>query len=97
MKPRLLSFTSPKGEKIIGFISLLCSISIVLPIWFGNAVPSAGIMLMAIGLLYLDGVMILIGIIVSFIGLFVASLVMVLGIKAFKYVLKKIMIYIFGS
>jgi len=97
MKPRLLSFTSPRGEKVIGFVSLLCSISIALPIWFGNAIPSAGIMLMSIGLLYLDGVMILAGIIVSFIGLFVASLVVVVGIKAFKYLLNKVMLYIFGS
>ena len=96
MKPRLLSFTSAKGEKLIGFVSLLCSISIALPIWFGNALPSAGIMLMSIGLLYLDGVMILIGIVVSFVGLFVASLVVVLGLKAFKYLLKKITVFIFG-
>lgn len=96
MKPRWLSFTSPKGEKLIGFVALLCSISIVLPIWFGNAVPSAGIMIMSIGLLYHDGIMILIGIIISFIGLFIASLVVVMGIKAFKYLLNKITIYLLG-
>jgi len=97
MKPRLPFFTSARGEKVIGFISFLCSISIALPIWFGNAIPSAGMMLMSIGLLYLDGVMILIGIVVSFLGLFVASLVVVLGLKAFKYFLTQITIFIFGA
>jgi hypothetical protein len=97
IKPRLPFLTSQKGERLIGFVALLCSISIALPIMFGNAVPSAGIMIMSIGLIYLDGVMIIIGIIISFFGLFIASLVLLLGIKAFKYLVTNMMLYIVGN
>lgn len=78
LKPRLPSMSSQVGERIIGVVSFLCSISIVLPIMFGNAVPSAGILIMAFGLLGKDGLVIIFGIIVSIIGLFVASLVVYL-------------------
>ena len=78
LRPRLAYFSSIHGEKLIGFVSMLCAISITLPIMFGNAVPSAGIFIMALGLLGKDGVVIIIGIITSIIGLFIASLVVYL-------------------
>lgn len=77
-KKRILYFSSPAGERIIGFVSLLCSISIVLPIMFGNAFPSAGVCIMALGLLSRDGLVIIIGIIVSILGLFIAAFVVYL-------------------
>ena len=75
LRPRFPYFSSDAGERIIGVMSLLCSISIVLPIMFVNAVPSAGILIMALGLLGKDGSVIIIGIIVSIIGLFIATMV----------------------
>lgn len=78
LKPRLAYFSSIHGEKLIGFVSMFCAISIALPIIFGNAVPSAGIFIMALGLLGKDGLVIVIGIITSIIGLFIASLVVYL-------------------
>ena len=78
LRPRLSYFSSASGEKIIGLMAMLCSICIALPIMFGNAVPSAGILIMALGLLSKDGLVIIIGIITSIIGLFVASLVVYL-------------------
>lgn len=84
MKPRLTFLSHNKGEIFIGFISLLCSISIILPIWFGNAIPSLGIFIMSIGLIQEDGVVIIAGIITSIIGLFVAAAVLLLGVAAVK-------------
>lgn len=78
LKPRLAYFSSLSGEKIIGFFAILCSISIALPIMFGNAVPSAGILIMSIGLLGKDGLVIIIGIITSIVGLFISSFVVYL-------------------
>ncbi len=78
LKVRLPYLSSTTGERIIGLISLLCSFSVVLPIMFGNAVPSAGICIMALGLLSKDGVVIIIGIIVGIIGLFVSAFVVYL-------------------
>lgn len=78
LKRRLSYFSSSTGEKIIGAIAFLCSISIILPIMFGNAVPSAGICIMALGLLGRDGLIIIIGMIVGIVGLFVSAAVVYL-------------------
>ena len=84
---RMTFMLSQEGEIFIGFISFLCSISIILPILFGNAIPSLGILIMALGILYKDGLTVIIGILTSIIGLIVATLVVVLGIAAIKYLL----------
>lgn len=78
MKVRINYFSSNNGERVIGFVSFLCSISIVLPIMFGNALPSAGVCIMALGILGKDGLVVILGIIVSIIGLFVATMVVYL-------------------
>lgn len=101
LKPRLAYFSSIHGEKLIGFVSMLCSISIALPIIFGNAVPSAGIFIMALGLLGKDGLVIIIGIITSIIGLFIASLIVYLFFYGAKMAtggwLKDLYLYLLGK
>ncbi|MGB4191048.1 MAG: exopolysaccharide biosynthesis protein [Rickettsiales bacterium] len=98
LHPRLSYFNSSSGEKIIGIISLICSITISLPIWGGNALPSLGILIMSFGLLGKDGVAVIIGIIVSIIGLFTAYFIVFLFIygaqMASDSVLKDIYHYI---
>jgi hypothetical protein len=80
-KPRL-SFTSHLwGERLVGVWCLLCALSVALPIPLGNAVPSAGILLMALGLLNRDGILVIIGMVVGVIGLFVSAAVVLLGVE----------------
>lgn len=78
LKPRLDYFSTIAGEKIIGILSLLCAIVISLPIWGANALPSAGILIMSLGLLSRDGIVIVIGIITSVVGLFLAYFIVFL-------------------
>jgi hypothetical protein len=78
LRPRYSKFTTSHFERIVGFLAFLCSMSIALPILFGNAIPSAGILIMALGLLYQDGLMVLIGMAVSILGLVIAGTVVVL-------------------
>ena len=49
-----------------------------MPILFGNAVPSAAIFIMALGIMYRDGLAVIIGMIVAVIGLIVSSTVVVI-------------------
>jgi hypothetical protein len=90
MKPRFSWVTEDYGERIIGFFVLLCAISITLPIVLGNAIPSAGILVMSLGLLSRDGLMAILGIIISIIGLVIATAVVMLGvtvvIKIFSFI-----------
>jgi hypothetical protein len=75
LKPRHKHLTTKAMERLVGVLAFICAISIALPILFGNAIPSAGILIMSIGLLYKDGLTVLIGMIVSVIGIVIASTV----------------------
>jgi len=72
LKPRYPWALTASSERIIGILAFLCSISIALPILFGNAIPSAAIFIMSLGIMYKDGLMAIIGMITSVIGLIVA-------------------------
>lgn len=72
VKPRHPRFTTISFEKIVGVLALLSSIVIALPILFANAIPSISIVVMSVGLLYRDGITVLIGMIISMIGLLIA-------------------------
>lgn len=84
LHPRLIFTTSRTGERIVGFFCFLCAVSVALPIPMGNAIPSAGILLMSLGLLSKDGLMIFLGIAIGLLGIFISGLVVVFGIEAAK-------------
>jgi hypothetical protein len=88
-KPRLLALTSPRGEKVVGFFVLICAITIALPIWFGNAIPSLGIFVMSLGVLNRDGLAVILGVIISIIGVSIASFVVIWGVKFVKAAILK--------
>lgn len=91
LKPRYLHFTTRSSEKIVGILAFICSVSIALPILFGNAIPSMGILVMAIGLLYQDGLTTFIGMIISVVGIIIASTVVFVmsffGLQVFQKML----------
>jgi hypothetical protein len=86
LTPRFSFASSSKGEKLIGFFSLIFSISILLPIPLGNIVPALGILLMSLGLLSKDGLVIIIGMIVGCIGVAMATLVVLIGSEAISWI-----------
>lgn len=85
LKPRLAIASTTLAERIIGFICMLCAVSIALPIPLGNTVPALGILLMSLGLLNRDGVVILLGTVVSALGILLAGTVVVFGIDGVKH------------
>jgi hypothetical protein len=78
---RLPIFNNTIGERIYGLISLLCAISIAIPLPLTNFIPAAGIVFMSLGVLGKDGVMSILGIVLSVVGLGISVLVIVLGQK----------------
>ncbi len=77
LKPRLFFFSSAKGNQLIGFFSLIFSISIALPLPFTNFIPALAIVIMSLGLLSHDGFTVFIGILIGFVGLaFTAGIIM---------------------
>jgi len=61
VRPRYWPFWRRQGNSVVGAIALVLSISIVLPIPFGNWLPALSTALLGISLLERDGVMLAIG------------------------------------
>lgn len=67
LKPRWNFLTTDAMEKVIGVYMTLLTIVLLVPVPFGNALPSFGLGIIAVGLLEKDGLAILVG---SIFGLF---------------------------
>ena len=78
-KPRLLTVYRLLGHRIFAFASFICSCSIFLPIPLTNFLPAIGITLMSLAVIARDGLVIMIGLIVSIAGVALTVLVLILG------------------
>ncbi|WP_338364991.1 exopolysaccharide biosynthesis protein [Candidatus Xenohaliotis californiensis] len=78
---RLDIIISLLGNKIFAILSLICSLSISLPVPLTNFIPAIGIVLMCLGVLNRDGLIMIIGIIVGIFGLCVSLSVIIFGPK----------------
>ncbi|QHD65002.1 exopolysaccharide biosynthesis protein [Neorickettsia findlayensis] len=80
-RPRFPILNNAFGERIYGVISLMCAISIAIPLPLTNFIPAGGIVLMSLGVLNRDGIISILGVVTSFAGLFISALVIILGQK----------------
>jgi hypothetical protein len=78
LKPRYSGVLTESSERVIGILAFLCSVSIALPILFGNAIPSAAIFIMSLGIMYKDGLTAIIGMVTAVIGLIISTTVVIL-------------------
>jgi hypothetical protein len=72
-------------EKVMGAVSFICAICISSPIPFTHSIPAWGIAIMALGLLKRDVLIMLLGMIVSFIGLIISYGFIIATIKFFNW------------
>lgn len=72
VKPRFSFAKSVYCEQFIGFVCLIASISVAVPLPFTNAIPALGMTIMALGLLNRDGAIIIAGLFIAIIGLAIA-------------------------
>ncbi len=79
MKPRILVLSSSYGEKFYALLSLICALSIAIPLPLTNFIPAEGIAIMSLGMISKDGLFLIIGILLSFVGLIISGLVVCLG------------------
>jgi hypothetical protein len=85
IKPRYSFAQFIYCEQIIGFMSLICAISVAIPLPLTNSIPALGIALMVLGLLNRDGIVILCGLVISIIGLFIAAVAVFASLVSIKY------------
>jgi hypothetical protein len=65
LRLRMLPLTSPLAQRAIGALCLLLSLLLMLPVPFGNLMPSLAICVLSLGLLERDGAWVLGGVVVS--------------------------------
>lgn len=90
VKPRWGFAQSVYCEQLVGFMSLICAISVAIPLPLTNAVPALGIVVMALGLLNRDGLVVIMGFIVSIVGVVIAFGAVAASWISIKYLLKLI-------
>jgi hypothetical protein len=73
MRPRWLGLTGLAGERTLGAFCFLLALVLVLPIPFGNWLPSIAIALMALGLIEKDGALMSAGVVVGLLSLALLS------------------------
>lgn len=61
MRPRATALASGAMESVVGFVCLMLSLVLVLPIPLGNMLPALAICLLALGILERDGLWVLAG------------------------------------
>ena len=81
VRPRFRFFASRAGQCLVGVTCTVCSIFVAMPIPFSNTVPSAGIVIMCIGLLERDGIAILAGMCVGIAGMALTIIAYYFGIE----------------
>ncbi|MGL9725449.1 MAG: exopolysaccharide biosynthesis protein [Wolbachia sp.] len=79
MKPRMSFIFYGPSEKILAFIMLLCALSIALPLPLTNFIPAIGTTLISLGLMSKDGLLSILGVLLSLCGLLLTLVVIVKG------------------
>ncbi|MGL9718878.1 MAG: exopolysaccharide biosynthesis protein [Wolbachia sp.] len=79
MKPRMSFIFCGPGEKILAFIMLLCALSIAIPLPLTNFIPAIGTTLISLGIMSKDGLLSILGVLVSLCGLLLTLVVVVKG------------------
>lgn len=76
LHPRLENLTTPRAQRAVGVLMLILSLAVLLPIPFGNMLPSLAIIFFALGLIEEDGAWIIGGLLVMLVGVVVFSTVL---------------------
>ncbi len=90
VKPRFSIAKTIYAQQFVGLISIIAAIIVALPIPFTNSVPALGISVMTLGLLNRDGLVIIIGFIISIIGTIIAISAVVASWVVLQLLFRKI-------
>lgn len=91
LRPRASALAFPPMEYMIGFVCLLLSILLALPIPLGNILPALAISLLALGVLERDGLWVLAGLTVAAVSAVVVSGVVFAMVKTAIFLFIKLL------
>lgn len=90
VKPRFGFAKSVYCEQFVGVVSMIAALAVTIPLPMTNAIPAAGITIMALGLLNRDGLVILGGFVVAVLGTAIALSAMIASWIGIKYLFNAI-------
>lgn len=96
MQPRYPQFFTRLGKRVIGLICLIFAIVILIPLPFTNLLPGLAIICISIGLIGEDGMVVLTGLAIGFLGIGLTLAALSFGVKILTGALLKIQQY-FGK
>jgi hypothetical protein len=82
LRPRLMAFTSPFAERILGVFFLVLASIVAMPIPLGNWPPAIAMAVIALGLVENDGLLVLIGLVLGVVAIVIALAVVSAGAAA---------------
>lgn len=87
LKPRLRILCTKPFIRLVGFVTIVCSIVLSLPIPLMNFPPTLAVFLMALGVLGRDGLLILSGFVIAALVVVTLILVTLVGLDVFQLLL----------
>lgn len=76
LHPRLKALTGWRAERLLAFLMVIMAVAVVLPIPFGNMLPSLAIIFFCLGLMEEDGAWVIAGLVTVAVGVTVFSTVL---------------------
>ncbi|MDG7056360.1 MAG: exopolysaccharide biosynthesis protein [Wolbachia endosymbiont of Meromenopon meropis] len=96
MKPRMFLIFYGPGEKILAFIMLLCALSIAIPLPLTNFIPAIGTTLISLGIMNKDGLLSILGVLLSLCGLLLTLIVIIKGPQLILGVFSFLKSFVYG-
>jgi hypothetical protein len=85
--PRLGRLTGTAATRVIGLVCVILSVIAGLPILMIHNAPALAVVLFGLGLIYRDGVLVIIGAIAAMLSIIFDAALVIWGVAAVKYVL----------
>jgi hypothetical protein len=86
-RPRLGKLTCPSATRVIGLVCMVLSVVAGLPILMIHNAPAVAIVLFGLGLIYRDGVLVILGAVAAVLSVIFDAALVIWGVAAFKYAL----------
>ena len=84
-QPRLGRLTSPAATRLIGLVCMVLSLIAGLPILMIHNAPAIAIVLFGLGLIYRDGVLVIVAAIAAVLSIIFDAALIIWGVAAIKY------------
>ncbi|WP_333023619.1 exopolysaccharide biosynthesis protein [Wolbachia endosymbiont of Pentidionis agamae] len=81
MKFRVAFIFCELGIRFLAFVMLISTFSIAIPLPFIHFIPAAGITFIALGMMGKDGLLAIVGVLISILGLFITITMLIFGPK----------------